>query len=69
MKKPYTPFTPKVDKKYAFDFEKAIRSDKALHEHFKLDGVFTGPPILTFHEEFQKKAKPPVKHDHSGEED
>ncbi len=69
VKKPYTPFTPKVDKKYAFDFEKAIRSDKALHEHFKLDGVFTGPPILTFHEEFQKKAKPPVKHDHSGEED
>jgi hypothetical protein len=61
VKKPYTPFTPKVDKKYAFDFEKAVRSDKALHKHFKLDGVFTGPPIPKFHEGFQKQAKPPVK--------
>lgn len=34
-----------------------------MHEHFKLDGVFTGPPIPKFHEEFQKKAKPPVKSD------
>lgn len=57
--------TPKVDKTYEFDFEKAVRSDKALHEHFKLDGTFTGPPTSKFHEEFQKKAKPPVKHDHA----
>ncbi len=35
VKKPYTSFASKVNKKYAFDFEKAVRSDKALHEHFK----------------------------------
>lgn len=68
VKKPYTPFTPKVDKKYAFDFEKSVRSDKALHEHFKLEGTFTGPPIPKFHEEFQKTAKPPVKADSGGED-
>ncbi len=60
-RKPYTPFTPKLDRKYAFDFGKAVRSDKAMHEHFKLDGVFTGPPVSSFHEEFQSKAKPGVK--------
>jgi hypothetical protein len=59
-KPPYTPFTPKVDAKYAFDFEKAVRDDKAMHEHFKLDGVFTGPPLPPFHDEFQAKAKPTV---------
>ncbi len=57
-KKPYTPFTPKVDPKYAFDFEKAIRDDKAMHAHFKLEGTFTGPPLPSFHEEFQSTAKP-----------
>ncbi len=57
-KKPYTPFTPTVDKKYTFDFEKMIRNNKAMHEHFKLVGTFEGPPTPKFHEEFQKDAKP-----------
>ncbi len=59
-KKPYTPFTPKVDKKYGFDFDKAVRNDKAMHAHFKLDGTFTGPPVPSFRDEFQSKAKPAV---------
>jgi hypothetical protein len=63
VKKPYTPFTPKIDKKYEFDFEKSVRNDKAMHAHFKLAGTFTGPPIPKFHEEFQKSAKPPAKSD------
>jgi hypothetical protein len=57
-KKPYTPFTPTVDKKYTFDFEKSVRNNKAMHEHFKLAGTFDGPPTPKFHEEFQKDAKP-----------
>tara|TARA_B100000315_G_scaffold215050_1_gene213953 strand:+ start:388 stop:1092 length:705 start_codon:yes stop_codon:yes gene_type:complete len=57
-KEPYTPFTPKVDPKYAFDFEKAVRDDRAMHAHFKLEGTFTGPPIPPFHDEFQAIAKP-----------
>lgn len=60
-KKPHTPFTPKVDKKYGFDFDKAARNDKAMHEHFKLDGTFTGAPVPSFRDEFQAKAKPAVK--------
>lgn len=55
--KPHTPFTPKVDPKYAFDFAKAVRDDKAMHEHYKLDGVFTGGPVPRFRAEFQSKAK------------
>jgi len=57
-KKPYTPFTPKVDKKYEFDFEKSVRNNKAMHEHFKLEGTFDGPPLFKFHDDFQSKAKP-----------
>lgn len=59
--KPYTPFTPKVDPKYAFDFAKAVRSDKAMHAHFKLDGVFSGPPLPAFRDEFQSGAKPAAR--------
>lgn len=55
--KPYTPFTPAVDPKYAFDFEKAVRDNKAMHEHYKLDGTFTGEPMPEFHKEFQSQAK------------
>jgi Cytochrome c554 and c-prime len=57
-KAPYTPFTPDVDPKYAFDFDKAVRDDKAMHAHFKLEGTFTGEPLPPFHEEFQATAKP-----------
>lgn len=55
-KPPYTPFTPGVDEKYRFDFDKAVRS-KALHEHYKLKGVFAGDPVPAVRAEFQKSAK------------
>ena len=55
---PYTPFTPEVDPKYTFDFDQHIRDKEAMHEHFKLEGMFTGPPLPPFHEEFQNAAKP-----------
>jgi hypothetical protein len=55
---PYTPFTPEVDPKYGFDFDKHVRDEKAMHEHFKLEGMFTGPPLPPFHQEFQDTAKP-----------
>jgi hypothetical protein len=60
-REPYTPFTPKVDKKYAFDFARAVTDDKAMHRHFRLDGVFSGPPTFRLHEQFQSKAKPGEK--------
>lgn len=56
-KKPYTPFTPEVDKKYSFDFDKYVADVKAMHEHYKLDGTFTGDPKFKMHDEFQSKAK------------
>jgi hypothetical protein len=56
-KKPYTPFTPEVDKKYTFDFDKYVADVKAMHEHYKLDGTFTGEPKFNMHDEFQSKAK------------
>ena len=56
-KEPYTPFTPEVDKKYTFDFDKYVKDTKAMHEHFKLDGVFTGDPKFKYHDEFQASAK------------
>jgi hypothetical protein len=57
-RKPYTPFTPQLDPKYRFDFDKAVRDDKAMHAHFRLEGVFVGPPLPAFRDEFQAKAKP-----------
>lgn len=58
---PYTPFTPEVDPKYEFKFKEAVHDDEAMHEHYKLEGVFSGEPVASFHEEFQKKATPPKK--------
>ena len=55
-KAPYTPFTPDIDQKYKFNFEDRIRSD-AIHTHYKLYDIFTGPPIPDFHEEFQSTAE------------
>jgi hypothetical protein len=55
-KAPYTPFTPNVDAKYKFEFDKAVRT-KALHEHYKLQGVFSGDPVPAVRAEFQKTAK------------
>ncbi len=56
-KEPYTPFTPKVDAKYKFDFDKAVKTEKGMHKHFKLKGVFTGEPKFKYHDEFQKNAE------------
>ena len=56
-KAPYTPFTPDVDKKYTFDFDKMVKDEKAMHEHYKLDGTFVGEPKFKYHDEFQKNAK------------
>ncbi|MEE8403314.1 MAG: cytochrome c family protein [Candidatus Hydrothermarchaeaceae archaeon] len=60
-KPPYSPHTPKVDAKYKFDFAKAVRDfgakGKAMHEHFKVQGMFTGKPIPKLRAEFQKDAK------------
>jgi len=53
---PHTPFTPAVDAKYQFQFDKAVRS-QGLHEHYKLKGVFDGPPVPAVRAEFQKSAK------------
>lgn len=55
---PYNPFAPELDAKYRFEFDKAVRDAKAMHEHFKLEGTFTGPPLPPFHEELQAKARP-----------
>ena len=56
-KKPYTPFTPTVDKKYSFDFDKYVADAKAMHKHYKLPGAFTGDPIFKMHDEFQSTAE------------
>ena len=55
-KKPFTPFTPAVDAKYKFEFGKAILS-KAMHEHYKLKGVYSGEPVPAVRAELQKNAK------------
>lgn len=72
VKEPYTPFTPAVDAKYKFDYEKSVREagkDKAMHEHFKLKkGVFTGEPIPKIRAEFQKDAKEPAEEEEEEEE-
>jgi hypothetical protein len=65
VKEPYTPFTPDVDPKYKFDYEKSVREagkDKAMH-------VFTGEPIPKIREEFQKDAKEPAEPDEEEEEE
>ncbi len=59
-KEPYTPFTPKVDAKYKFDFNKAVKENKAMHEHFKLRSVYEGEPLPKIRAEFQKGAKDPA---------
>lgn len=58
VKAPFSPFTPAVDPKYSFDFAKAVMS-KAIHDHFKLMGVFKGEPVPKFRADLQKTAKDP----------
>lgn len=67
-KPPYTPFTPEVDPKYTFDFDKMVKDVKAMHEHFKMDGVFVGEPKFKFHDEFQANAKVAEKDDKKGKD-
>lgn len=68
---PYTPFTPQVDAKYKFDYDKAVKMSgkgKGMHEHFKLRGVFEGEPIPKIRAEFQKNAKEPAAGEEEKEE-
>lgn len=65
-KAPYTPFTPEVDKKYTFDFDKMVKDTKAMHEHYKLDGTFAGEPKFKYHDEFQSSAKVAEKDEKKG---
>ena len=59
-KEPYTPFTPDLDPKYEFNFEEGIKDVKAMHEHFKLRGVYKGKPVTRFRDDFQSGAKEPA---------
>jgi len=68
-KEPYTPFTPEVDPEYEFDFDKAVKDDKAMHEHFKLRGVYTGEPVPKIRAEFQKTAKEPAEPEEDEDEE
>ncbi|MCC6916654.1 MAG: cytochrome C554, partial [Nitrosomonas sp.] len=38
-----------------------VKNTKAMHEHYKLEGVFEGEPKFKFHDEFQASAKPAKK--------
>lgn len=58
-KRPYTPFIPKVDSQYKFKFKEAVRNNGAIYKHYKLDAIFSGNPMASLHEEFQKQATPP----------
>ncbi|CAA7620505.1 cytochrome c family protein [Magnetospirillum sp. UT-4] len=58
--KPGSPFNALVDPKYAFEFDKAVRTTgkgKGVHDHFKLIGVFSGQPVHRLRAEFQSTAK------------
>lgn len=59
-KSPYTPFTPVIDPKYQFDFDKAVRAtgDKnPAHTHYKLRGVFKGGTVPAIRAEIQQNAQ------------
>ena len=36
---------------------KNVKDAKAMHEHYKLDGTFTGDPKFKYHDDFQATAK------------
>jgi hypothetical protein len=61
-KPPYSPFTPTVDPKYQFDFNKAVRvsGDKnPVHTHYKLRGVFKGGTVPAIRADLQQNAQEP----------
>ncbi len=60
---PFTPFTPALGEKYQFDFMKSVlhggdSKGKAIHEHFKLIGVFIGE-APSIRQELQENALDP----------
>lgn len=57
--KPYTSSALKVGRKSKFKFKEAVRNDGAMHKHYKLEVIFSGNPMASFHGEFQKHATPP----------
>ncbi len=61
-KPPYTPFTPAVDAKYRFDFNKAVRTageKNPVHTHYKLRGVFKGGAVPVIRGDLQQNAQEP----------
>jgi hypothetical protein len=61
-KPPYTPFTPAVDAKYRFDFNKAVRTSgekNPVHTHYKLRGVFKGGTVPAIRGDLQQNAQEP----------
>lgn len=63
VEEPYVPFTPEIDEKYRFDFDKMVKDDEAMHAHYKMDGAFVGEPKFKFHDEFQANALEPEEDD------
>ena len=58
-KPPYTPFTPAIDPKYQFDFNKAVRvagDRNPAHTHYKMRGVFKGGTVPAIRAEIQQNA-------------
>ncbi|CAL8979670.1 Perchlorate reductase subunit gamma [Rhodoplanes serenus] len=59
---PFKVFTPALDPKYAFDYDKEVlRSGPGtgVHEHFKLKNVFIGEPVPAIRGQLQADAKDP----------
>jgi hypothetical protein len=59
-KPPYTPFTPALDPKYQFEFNKAVRvgGDKnPAHTHYKMRGVFKGGTVPVIRSDIQQHAQ------------
>lgn len=69
VKEPYVPFTPEIDEKYRFDFDKMVKDDEAMHAHYKMDGAFVGEPKFKFHDEFQANAEEGEKGDEDDDDD
>ena len=61
-KAPFTPFTPAVDAKYQFDYQKSVMTagpKNPVHTHFKLRGVFKGDPVPAIRATLQEDAPEP----------
>lgn len=61
-KPPFTPFTPAVNGKYQFDYQKSVMATgpkNPIHSHFKLRGVFKGDPVPAVRAKLQEDAPEP----------